>query len=60
LFSFGLMNAWFRRLLLILTIGGGFMGVAVTTQFFSEASKVIAYIACWLLSPFMVMASSPV
>jgi hypothetical protein len=38
------MNASFRRLLLIFTIGGGFMGVAVTTQFFSQANKLIAYI----------------
>jgi hypothetical protein len=38
------MNAWFRRFLLILTIGGGFIGVALTTQFFSQANKVIAYI----------------
>jgi hypothetical protein len=38
------MNAWFRRLLLILTIGGGFVGLVLTTQFFSQANKVIAYI----------------
>src|SRR5437870_5311097 len=38
------MNAWFRRLLLILTIGGGFVGVAVTIQFFLHANTVIAYI----------------
>jgi hypothetical protein len=38
------MNVWFRRLLLVLTIGGGFTGVALTTDLFSQASKVIAYI----------------
>jgi hypothetical protein len=38
------MNAWFRRLLLVLTIGGGFIGVAFTTQFFSQVDKVIAYV----------------
>jgi hypothetical protein len=38
------MNVWFRRLLLILTIGGGFLGVAITTQFFPQANKVIVYI----------------
>lgn len=38
------MDAWFRRLLLILTIGGGFMGVTITTQFFPQANKVIVYI----------------
>jgi len=38
------MNAWFRRLLLILTIGGGFVGITVTIQFFLHANKVIAYI----------------
>src|SRR5881227_3048645 len=43
-FSLGLMNVWFRRLLLILTIGGGFVGVARTIQFFSHVDKVIAYV----------------
>ena len=38
------MNVWFRRLLLILTIGGGFVGVARTIQFFSHVDKVIAYV----------------
>jgi len=38
------MNVWFCRLLLILTIGGGFLGVAITTQFFPQANKVIIYI----------------
>ncbi len=38
------MNVWFRRLLLVLTIGGSFMGLALTIQFFSSANKVIAYI----------------
>jgi len=38
------MNAWFRRLLLILTIGGGFVGITATIQFFLHANKVIAYI----------------
>ena len=38
------MNAWFRRLLLILTIGGGFVGITVTIQFFLHANKAIAYI----------------
>jgi hypothetical protein len=37
------MNVWFRRLLLILTIGGGFIGIALTVQFFAQADKVIAY-----------------
>jgi hypothetical protein len=37
------MNVWFRRLLLILTIGGGFVGVTLTVQFFAQADKVIAY-----------------
>jgi hypothetical protein len=37
------VNAWFRRLLLILTIGGGFVGVVLTMQFFSQANKGIAY-----------------
>jgi hypothetical protein len=37
------MNVWFRRLLLILTIGGGFIGVALTIPFFAQADKVIAY-----------------
>jgi hypothetical protein len=39
------MNAWFRRLLLILMIGGGFVGIALTAQAFSRADRVIAYIA---------------
>src|SRR5438093_13143723 len=39
------MNAWFRRLLLILMIGGGFLGIALTAQAFSRADRVIAYIA---------------
>ena len=38
------MTAWFRRLLLILTIGGGLEGVAVTAQGFLQANKVIAYV----------------
>lgn len=38
------MNVWFRRLLLVLTIGGGFVGIVLTVQFFSSANKVIAYI----------------
>ena len=38
------MNAWFRRLLLILTIGGGFVGVTVTIQSLLHANKVTAYI----------------
>jgi hypothetical protein len=38
------MNAWFRRLLLILTIGGGFVGLVLTISFFPQANKVIAYI----------------
>jgi hypothetical protein len=38
------MNVWFRRLLLILTIGGGFVGIALTIQFFTQADKVIAYV----------------
>jgi hypothetical protein len=42
-FAFGLMSVWFRRLLLILTIGGGFLGLAVTLQFLPSASKVITY-----------------
>jgi hypothetical protein len=39
------MNTWLRRLLLILTIGGGFIGIGLTAPFFSQADKVIAYIA---------------
>ncbi len=39
------MNAWFRRLILILTIGGGFVGILLTAQSFSQADKVVAYIA---------------
>jgi hypothetical protein len=38
------MNAWSRRLLLILTIGGGFVGVALMTQLFLQTDKVIAYV----------------
>jgi hypothetical protein len=38
------MNVWLRRCLVILTVGGGFIGVALTTDLFSQASKVIAYI----------------
>ena len=38
------MNVWFRRLLLILTIGGGFVGIALTTTLFHQANKVIAYV----------------
>lgn len=38
------MNIWLRRLLLILTIGGGFVGIALTIQFFTQADKVIAYV----------------
>jgi hypothetical protein len=38
------MNIWFRRLLVILTIGGGFLGVAITAQFFSQVDKVIGYL----------------
>jgi hypothetical protein len=38
------MNRWFRRLLVVLTIGGGFVGVALTSQFFHQTNKVIAYI----------------
>jgi hypothetical protein len=46
------MNAWFRRLLLILTIGGGFVGIVSTITFFPEANKVIAYI---MLGAFIVL-----
>ena len=38
------MNVWFRRLLLVLTIGGGFLGIAVTIQFFAQTDKVVGYI----------------
>jgi len=37
------MNAWLRRLLLILTIGGGFVGITLTAPFFFHVDKVIAY-----------------
>jgi hypothetical protein len=38
------MNVWFRRLLLVLTIGCGFLGIALTIQFFAQTDKVVAYI----------------
>jgi hypothetical protein len=38
------MNVWFRRLLLVLTIGGGFVGLILTMPFFSSADKVVAYL----------------
>jgi hypothetical protein len=38
------MNIWLRRLLLILTVGGGFIGVAVTIQYFPQTDKVVVYI----------------
>jgi hypothetical protein len=38
------MNAWFRRLLLVLTVGGGFLGLALTLQLFATADKAIAYL----------------
>jgi hypothetical protein len=38
------MNAWLRRLLLVLTIGGGFVGVLLTIPFLAQADKVIAYV----------------
>jgi hypothetical protein len=38
------MNVWFRRLLLIL-IGGGFIGIALTAQAFPQSDRVIAYVA---------------
>jgi len=44
-FSLGLMNAWFRRLLLILTIGGGFAGVLLTIHSLPQGNKVIGYIS---------------
>ena len=39
------MNAWFRRLLLILTIGGGFAGVLLTIHSLPQGNKVIGYIS---------------
>ncbi len=38
------MNIWLRRFLVILTIGGGFVGVALMTESVFQANKVIAYI----------------
>jgi hypothetical protein len=38
------MNAWFRRLLLVLTVGGGFLGLALTLQLFATADKAIVYL----------------
>jgi hypothetical protein len=38
------MNVWFRRLLLILTIGGGFLGLALTIELFHQANKAVLYI----------------
>ena len=43
--SLGLMNVWFRRSLLILTIAGGFVGVGSTTQaLFFQGDKVAVYV----------------
>lgn len=36
------MNVWFRRLLVVLTIGGGFAGVVVTMNAMLTATKVAA------------------
>jgi hypothetical protein len=42
------MNIWFRRLLLILTIGGGFIGLTLTLQSLFGVNKVIGYLAVLL------------
>ena len=38
------MNAWFRRLLLILTIGGGAVGIVLTMSLFGQMTKVFGFI----------------
>jgi hypothetical protein len=38
------VNSWLRRLLIILTVGGGFTGVAFTVQFFAKTDKAFGYL----------------